>query len=219
VEKCLIQGGIDDAAWLALALPHIPTDMPEDDAIKLMMTASGGQQHPAVVRDAIARSRIYASLKDTRMNTLPITTVSASTINEIARNRATTIFALVGQSGCGKTHLADALVRSLRIERMPCFPVFLDEVSAGMLSVIAPVVTALIHAATPEYPAIIAGQSYSDVSSFLAEHIAHGSAIVLSSTPCGIDSAETLAAQFSISAQTLAAIPDRTFAVLRHPVA
>ena len=59
-EKCFIQGGINDADWLNLALQHIPVDMPEDDALKLIMTVSGGRQNPSAVREGIKRSRARA---------------------------------------------------------------------------------------------------------------------------------------------------------------
>lgn len=56
-EKCFIQGGINDEDWLNLALKHIPAEMPEGDALKIIMTASGGRQNPSLVIDGIRRSR------------------------------------------------------------------------------------------------------------------------------------------------------------------
>ena len=59
-ERGLIKDDINDADWLSLALHCIPADMSEDDAIKLIMTASGGRQSPSAAREAIKRSRVSA---------------------------------------------------------------------------------------------------------------------------------------------------------------
>lgn len=140
------------------------------------------------------------------------TKINADSLDEFLQDNSVNVFAIVGKTMCGKTHLADALVKSLRDVRSPCFPIFIDEVHPD----VGVVITGAIQVAALGRPVVVACQAYRDVSQYIAECVTLGSAIVISGHLGDLKDVEALSAHFGIDASALAATPNREFLVLRR---
>lgn len=77
--------------------------------------------------------------------------INAKSLDDVLQDESVTVFAIIGATMCGKTHLADALVRRLRDIRAPCFPIFIDEPDRSTM----PLVTTAIQSSTSGRPVVI----------------------------------------------------------------
>jgi hypothetical protein len=135
--------------------------------------------------------------------------IDANSLDAVTNQKKVTIFAIIGITCCGKTHLADALVKKLREVRC-CFPIFIDEVAQDTQFV----VEAAIRGATPFRPVILAGQTYRDVSAAIDEPLRQGTAIVLCGKLNTLNDSQALSLQFGIDQTLLSGIEIPRFLAL-----
>jgi GTPase SAR1 family protein len=141
------------------------------------------------------------------------TIITASKIEKMTLNRSIVLIVILGMSGCGKTYLAEALIKSMPTMRGPCCPLFIDE--AGDPSIKGVIVEA-VRTASQGRPVIITAQQFGDVAEYVETLVKDGSAVVLSGMACSISDAERLTALFDNGSAKIATDHVGEFVVLHR---